>query len=309
MENSVLAQLAAFNLANDPYQEAKQLIYQLQKIGVMEYTLHAGKTMTRGRTNNLAPHRDASFELVADLSYKPQQYNNDYQRASTPHQTMFYGSVLPPQATPTLYERMISVSEASILLRQAHIPDTSSVLQQEGITFGSWLVTEDIPLLAVCYHKALSQRSLLGQELYEALERGTAQLPAPLREQTLAINTFFAAEFGKPSHNFSGNYEYLISAVFSEIAVERGFAGVYYPSVKADGQGFNVAISPAYTDKALQLDKVLECTLYKRDGRFMLGSDKFCHVEPGVDTFSLQQLDAPYYTSLEEATAWFDAQK
>jgi hypothetical protein len=310
MGKSILDNLAALNLSANPYEEAKKLIYKLERIGIIEYTLHAGKTLTRGRTNGLGANRQPSFALTSELSYKPQKYNNEYQRASTPQQTMFYGSVLPPAVEPGLYERMISVSEASILLRGAHIPDDTPEMQEEGITFGSWVVTEDIPLVAVCYHKALSQKNLLGKELYEAFERGTAQLREPLRGSTRATNAFFAEEFGKPSHNFQGHYEYLLSAVFAEIAVERGFAGVYFPSVKADGQGFNVAISPAFTDKSLKLEKVLECTLYKRDGRFLLDADKFCEVERGAAEFTLQLLTDPkLHSSPEQVRQLFDAQR
>lgn len=30
-------------------------------------------------------------------SFKPQQFNNIYQRASTPNRTMFYGSIIPEE--------------------------------------------------------------------------------------------------------------------------------------------------------------------------------------------------------------------
>lgn len=47
----MLARLAALDLSNDPYLEAKKLIYQLQRIGAIEYSLHPGETLTRGRSN------------------------------------------------------------------------------------------------------------------------------------------------------------------------------------------------------------------------------------------------------------------
>jgi hypothetical protein len=308
MNMDALAQLAALDLSTDPHQQAKQLIYQLQRIGAIEYTLHPGKTITRGRSNGVNSQRCPSFTKVAELSFKPQQFNTTYQRASTPRQTMFYGSVLSPQNESNLVERMISVSEASTLLRKARLPDTGADLQQEGITFGSWVVTDDVPMVALCYHQELAQRSPIGRELYTAFERGTAQLDSPLREQSRAANAFFAAEFAKPSQQFKSHYDYLLSALFAEVTVEREMAGVFYPSVMATGQGFNVAISPEYTTKALRLDKVLECTLYKRDGRFMLGPDKFCHVEPGAETFELLPLSAPDVVTLADAIKWFDEQ-
>ncbi|MGI4873029.1 MAG: hypothetical protein ACRYFX_17855 [Janthinobacterium lividum] len=308
MDKDTLARLAALDLSTDPYLEAKKLIYQLQRIGAIEYSLHPGKTLTRGRSNGVDDQRGPSFTKVADLSFKPQQYNTTYQRASTPRQTMFYGSVLSPQNEENLFERMISVSEVSALLRHSHRPNNNPDLQQEGITFGSWVATDDVPMVALCYNQQLAQRTSLGRELYAAFEHATAQLDSPLREQSRAANAFFAAEFAKPSQQFKSHRDYLLSAVFAEVAAERHMAGVYYPSVMAAGQGFNVAISPDYAARALRLDKVLECTLYKRDGRFMLGPDKFCGVEPGAETFELQPLSAADAVTQQQAINWFDAQ-
>ena len=308
MDNDILTRLAALDLSTDPHQEAKALIQQLQRIGAIGYTLHAGKTLTRGRSNGVDDQRGGSFTQVADLSFKPQQFNTTYQRASTPRQTMFYGSVIAPEDEQNLFERMISVSEVSTLLRNAHLPDSNPNLQQEGITFGSWVVTDDVPMVALSYGRELAQRSAKGRELYAAFEAGTARLASPLREQSRAANAFFAAEFAKPSREFKSHHEYLLSALFAEVALEREMAGVYYPSVMADGQGFNVAISPDYATKALRLDKVLECTLYKRDGRFMLGPDKFCTVEPGATTFELKPLTGADAMTLQDVTRWFDEQ-
>jgi hypothetical protein len=224
---------------------------------------------------------------------------------------MFYGSVIPEnleQGDVTI-ERMISVSEASPLLRNAHRREISPELKKETITFGQWVVTDDVELLSLCYYKPLLQNNSLGRELYAAFEKGTQGLPEPLRTHTRSASTFFAEQFAKPSHEFHGDFEYLLSAVFAEITTEKGLAGVHFPSVKAEGAGFNVAITPEFADRCLRLDKVLECTLYERDGHFLLDSDAFVQLPPGSTNFELQPITDPRYHSTEdEINRWFDEQ-
>jgi hypothetical protein len=306
-----LARLSALDLSTYPYDEAKALIKELKRFGAMEYALHPGKTITRGRPNDLVDGRPVSFTRADQLSYKPQEFNSTYQRASTPFKTMFYGSVIPENLDEgdVTIERIISVSEASSLLRNAHRREISPELKKETITFGQWVVTDDIELLSLCYYKPLLQNNPLGRDLYAAFEKGTQELPEPLRTHTRSASTFFAEQFAKPSHEFRGDFEYLLSAVFAEITTEKGLAGVHFPSVKAEGKGFNVAISPEFTDRCLRLDKVLECTLYERDGRFLLDSDAFVQLSPGSTGFELQPITDPRYHSTEdEINRWFDEQ-
>ncbi|GAB3861667.1 hypothetical protein GCM10028822_41510 [Hymenobacter terrigena] len=310
--SDTLTRLSALDLATRPYDEVKELIKELERFGAMQFSLHAGKTITRGRPNDIIDGRPLSFTRADQLSYKPQKFNSTYQRASTPFKTMFYGSVIPEnlEEGDVAIERMISVSEASSLLRNVHRREISPELKKETITFGQWVVTNDIPLLSLCYYKPLLQNNSLGRELYAEFEKGTQWLPEPLRTHTRSANTFFAEQFAKPSHEFRGDFEYMLSAIFAETTVEKGLAGVHFPSVKAQGMGFNVAISPEVTDRSLRLDKVLECTLYERDGHFFLDSDKFARLSPGETNFELQAITDPRYHSTEdEINRWFDEQK
>ena len=284
-----LLRLAALDVLTDPYVEAKNLIEELQGFGVMRFTLHAGKTITRGRPNEMRDGYALSFSQASELSYKPQRFNTTYQRASTPRQTMFYGSVLPEHLLlgELQAERIISVSESSTLLRNAHQPSVNSIPPPEVITFGRWVVTDDIPLVALCYYPPLLERNSLGRQLYAEFEQGSETYPEPLRSHTRAVNKFFAEQFAKPSHLFSSHQEYMFSALFAERVVEQGLAGVYFPSVKAEGLGFNVAISPDYADRCLRLDAVLEYHLHQNEKRFMLDNNAFTLVKAGQQQFAL----------------------
>ena len=56
-----------------------------------------------------------------------------------------------------------------------------------------------------------------------------------------------ANEFAK--ENINEDYDYMISAVFSEMATKNRVDGIIYPSVRVGGKGFNIAITPKATEK------------------------------------------------------------
>jgi hypothetical protein len=83
--------LQSLNLATYPKHEIIRLIRKFGQFGIIQMTLHPGKSIIRARPMNPNEH----FRTRAELSYKPALANKTYQRASTPDQTMFYGAVIP----------------------------------------------------------------------------------------------------------------------------------------------------------------------------------------------------------------------
>lgn len=68
---------------------------------------------------------------------------------------------------------------------------------EQKITFSKWVVTQDIPLIAICYHKDFTSKSSHTKELYNAYQNATKTLPTDLLENSLADTTFLASEFAK----------------------------------------------------------------------------------------------------------------
>ena len=135
-KQTIINRLEALDLSQYPYFEIKELIRDLGKVGFIIFTLHPGKTITRARC-------DGNLKTVSDLSYKPQQYNKQCQRASTPMQTMFYGCIVPEEQN-IIDTRFISACESSSLIRGG-----VGSSGQQTITFGKWEVIENIHLLVV----------------------------------------------------------------------------------------------------------------------------------------------------------------
>lgn len=276
-----LRKLKELDLSQYPHDEVKATIGEFGKFGLIQMTLHKGKALIRARPNVAG---GASFSTRSELSYTPAQYNTRYQRASTPNQTMFYAGTIPENipANELNNARIIASLEASHLLRN---------IGQEGeqvVTFSKWVVTQDIPLIAVCYHKDSIEQSSHTKELYEAYHNSMKDIDEALKGKSIAITEFLASEFAKK--DVDPDYKYMISAIFSEIVVGKGLAGVYFPSVRADAKGYNVAVSPQFADACLQLVAAGECTIYKKGDHTIVDNETVCIIEDDTSPFKLSPI-------------------
>ena len=258
-KQTIINRLEALDLSQYPYFEIRELIREFGKVGFIIFTLHPGKTITRARC-------DGNLKTVSDLSYKPQQYNKQCQRASTPMRTMFYGCIVPEEQN-IIDTRFISACESSSLIREGM--ETSG---EQTITFGKWEVIEDIHLLVVIhkdyFHDA--DNSLLG-ELKIAYEDFLMKYPDAAKDIDISAK-YFAKEFSKKNED-GFDYNYLISAIFTEVVTtDHAFDGVMYPSVQTGGQlGFNVAITPDAVDKKMKLVVAYETQIKKIGEKVHIG--------------------------------------
>ncbi len=117
------------------------------------------------------------------------------------------------------------------------------------------------------------------------------------QQESLLISTFFANCFANPIT--PNDYDYLVSACFAEMTVEKGFAGVYYPSVRGEGQGFNVAIHPYFVNNCMELESVGQCTLYKRNFDDILDNDMATLVLKGERNFELKKVLPEFHIERE----------
>lgn len=258
-KQTIINRLEALDLSQYPYFEIRELIRKFGKVGFIIFTLHPGKTITRARC-------DGNLKTVSDLSYKPQLYNKQCQRASTPMRTMFYGCIVPEEQN-IIDTRFISACESSSLIREGM--ETSG---EQTITFGKWEVIEDIHLLVVIhkdyFHDA--DNSLLG-ELKIAYEDFLMKYPDAAKDIDISAK-YFAKEFSKKNED-GFDYNYLISAIFTEVVTtDYAFDGVMYPSVQTGGQlGFNVAITPDAVDKKMKLVVAYETQIKKIGEKVHIG--------------------------------------
>ena len=281
--------LSQLDLSKYPYKETKNLIAQLGKFGCILVTLHKGKTLMRARPN----FNNERFFSKCQLSYKPQHFNKTYQRASTPYRTMFYASMVPEtiQSGELDNTRFIGAFEALPWLRD------KTTKGYQMITYGRWLVTNDINLIAIVQHDDFYKESSYTRELVQTFKKFTEDFP-DLKDETLAISDFFANEFAKVETN--NDYDYLLSATFSELVVDKGIDGILYPSVRVGGQGFNVAINTEIADTHLDLIIAGECSIYKYFENIIVDNETAVELKSNQSNFELLPVDPQYHVGEEE---------
>lgn len=232
----------------------------------------------------------ADFNTKCRLSYAPAEYNVSYLRASTPENTMFYGSVLKDNYTidDHGYTRITACCETSELLR-----DNSIANGERLMIIGTWEV-QDFMTLATIFDPTKEYDIDYLQEIkskYLTLLKQNSELET----KGIEYLKFLAKEFSKDVKN-GENHEYHISALFSALISNTGVDGILYPSVRAAGIGLCVAIHPRVLNK-LKLISVRKCLLKKENGQVKITYLKACDVEDDSKPFKL--LDIEEYKQLK----------
>lgn len=260
--DEIIKNLKGLNLSSYPVDEIRNLLNSLCQAGHIVVSYHRGKSIIRVRPNS----KFQKFNYVEQLSFKPQIYNTTYQRASTPHKTMFYGCTIADNPTNGELNnaRIIAPFESIKWLRD------ESKKGYQKMTYSRWIVKEDLDLLAIVFKESYYEQNSFTKELVDAYKDIFKTLSSEMMVNSMKIQDFLAEEFSK--EDTDNDYEYLISALFTEMCVLKGFDGVFYPSVRVGGMGFNIAITPQATHK-LRLYAAGECSVYKLYDHTVIGND------------------------------------
>jgi len=260
--DEIIKGLKKLELSTYPVEEVNLLINKIGLSAHIVVTFHRGKSILRARPN----YNYKRFLYKSQLSYRPQVYNSTYQRASTPNKSMFYGCIIPDKLEQGELDnpRVVASIESVPWIRDK----TKSGYQK--ISYSRWIVRKDINLIAVVFKDSYYKESSFTRELVNAYKEFIKFHDEKLIERSLKIQDFLAHEFSK--EDIENDYDYLISAIFSEYCVNHGFDGIIYPSVRVGGQGFNVAISPRSCNN-LRLYAAGESSIYKRKDHMIIGND------------------------------------
>lgn len=279
MQN-ILSQLKRLDLEKYPTKQIEDLFDEFIPIPIIVQSFHKGKEIERAVNN---PSFE-SFSNKSRISYKPQRFNNSYQRASTPEMTMFYGIVIPEEVGDKEIEhaRIIGSYEACELLRD----------DLEGgtiMTFGKWKVIKDISLVVILNPFKKYSIKMMEEQRMEILD-GFKRYDFFGYMEKLSLLAFIADEFSK-KHSGKKDSDYLITALLTKKIIEQGYDGVLYPSVQASEKGICVSIKPKSIRKKMRLNKVLECRLIKHNNQTKLQNTKVCvDIDIAGDLFELTSI-------------------
>ena len=267
--------LKKLNLKNSRYEDVLELVLQITYPAFF-FHLEAGKSVFRAR-----PHKENEmFHFEKELSYRTDIQNiNNHNRANPAYSTMFYGAI----ATQFVKDGyLISATETSDLCRNNKDGVDALTLRVDTLTISKWILKRSMKVLIIMNPTNYKFHSKDIDDIYRAYLDFINSQEYP--EEIKLISSYLANEFSKKVKK-GEEYEYMISAAFSELFFDKGFGfnGIVYPSVQTELQGYNIAIMPYVVDDNLILDKVLLAQLHKT------GND--------IDfpQFKLASLNYPYY--------------
>ena len=284
---TVIENLKKLDLSKKPEKEIKEELNKITSLPFVIDTFTSSEEIERAVPNT---EEEPIFHTVSRLSYKPHKYNTDFQRASTPANTMFYGSVIPADLSEKeVYNaRIIGAAESCDLIRDETKDDGEKL-----ITFGKWRVKEPLNLVAIIDPNKQYKVKYLNK-LVNAYKEGLSRMTTTDSKDIKEMLSFICDEFSKRV-NQGENYNYMNSAIFTEILVNHSGSkidGILYPSVQTDGDGLCVAIRPESMHK-LELIKVLQCKAVRKGKKVDLDNIRFCDVNPSNSDFKLEDINKP----------------
>lgn len=225
------------------------------EIPIVRYSISPGSSLIRQRVNQ----NGRSFKNIDELYYPPSSIT-PMERANLPGNPMFYACSFPSEITDqSPIPRIIALEETSSFMR-----DTT----QSGIeraTVSRWDVIAQIELIALPYIGTYSRACLDLLRVKEEWKKAISQVV--VSHDALELVNYMAEEISK---DFSDRNQYFKIANFVHYLLRinqktRDADGIVYPSVPAQGTGFNVAIKPESADAKIRFSNASECHLLKKE--------------------------------------------
>ena len=278
--SEILNELKKLDLSSCPKKEVETLLKELfnNPIPIVTTDYRYPKEIERAVNNT---EDEPIFNSKNRISFKPAKYNLEYQRASTPTNTMFYASVIPENELSEdeiNYARITGAKEVVDLFRE-------NIDGERLVTFGKWEIQNLISVTTIFDPNLDYQIAYINEikEFYKNQKLSEKQV-----EQRDDVLAFLANEFSKKVEK-GNNHEYLISAILTELIVSNNSDGILYPSVQANGYGLCLALHPRVMDK-LKLIKVLQCRIKKEGNYESILNERVCAIEDDTDIFYLKEI-------------------
>ena len=218
----------------------------------LHHPIYLGTIISRCRKD--APNRNKE-----SFGCKPAELVNDFQRASIPHESVFYGAVGDSNSEDGDF---IAMLETSKLHRD------KLARGQEVIYVSRWRVTKEIDPALICHPNVYVDSRSNG--FVNEMQRNYKRRLPDCRVEKDFIPTFdmlvefVARQFAKRVRE-GENFQYMISAYFAHFSLKKD-EGIIYPSVQSKGRlGYNVALKQDVVDNNLEFISAEKHILYKAD--------------------------------------------
>lgn len=200
---------------------------------------------------------------------KPKELVIDFQRASIPNESVFYGAV---------GDRDPEDGDFIAMLETSKLHRNSRVKGMEEIYVSRWRVTKTINSALICHPNVYVDSNPNGfvNEMQRNYKRQLPDYPSepdfiPTFDRLVE---FVARQFAKKVPE-GENFQYMISALFAHFTLKED-EGIVYPSVQVQGNlGYNVALRPDVVENHLEFIGAEKHILYKADQYMQVPANKY----------------------------------
>lgn len=277
---NIISQLDSMVLTNT--KECKDYIgfiveHIMSGLSWLHHPIRSGTIISRCR-------KDASNLEKESFGCKPQELVEDFQRASIPHNSVFYGAV---------GDRNPDDGDFIAMLETSKLHRNSLAKGKEEIYVSRWRVTKDINSALIC-HPNVYVDSNPKSFVNEMQRNYLRQLPDyPCEPEFIPIFDklveFVSRQFAKRVKE-GDTSQYMISAFFANSTLKES-EGIIYPSVQVQGKlGYNVALKKDIVDSHLEFIGAKKHILYKANDYMQVPAgeypDKHLAVSLGISSLN-----------------------
>lgn len=253
MTNTIaLNKLLQLNLSSCSDNEVRNLLAYFIENGIpaIQYKLPQHSIITRMREGT-------EHYTCNQLSYKPVECCDSYQRATLPNESMFYGVITNDEDLESA--RIVTIAECSSMCRNRKDRGV------EYFTCSQWLTKRKLNLLGFFsdYSFEECKNNKIISQIKPYFDDIISKLPH--KDENLQVIRFLSEQFFKPVDEYN-SYKYKISANLVSIIriLFPNIDGIIYPSGRVGGQfGVNIALFPHVADTSIYFFRKAKLGLYK----------------------------------------------
>ena len=256
----VIDKLNSLDLEKAQLLEITKLVDLLKPLRLLGLEVPKGHSIYRAR-----PTEAEAFSTSSELSYNPNP--KSFGRCHYPGQSIFYGSI----ASETInYPIITNLAETSLIFRNK-LPDVGKF----QMTVGKWIVEKPFQVAAIVSDSVFAGKNQsllnLSNSYNDFIES------SPEYQETKFIAEYLAEQFSKG--DIKNDFEYKLTAAICNKIYSNKINGILYPSVRTQGDGFNIAIAPQIVDSSLKLFGVGVHTIYHKDRKLVVDNNKFAYAD------------------------------
>ncbi len=184
------------------------------------------------------------YHNVEQISYPPKNDSLElsFNRLSTNRHQVFYGALMPQEAR---FDQITAMIEVGSIMKEDFNQD------EEYIQIGKWVAKEKFPIAIVGLH---SQMASLNPDVQTMKKNHTELIQSFIEGEVVEmVAEFMSHEFSKKVEK-ENEWEYKISAAYGDGLFDAGIKAIQFPSVKAEGRSFNVALHKDLVDHAIEIE-------------------------------------------------------